>query len=412
VKTIIKLVTGALLGGLVATNAAAQSGIPAAFKTPTASGINKVQFKLPFGMSSKRVRETLRRDGYDEIEITKLGVLSAIAEACRQGKRYRLKVRVDGRYDGRNEIGRCRKTIASSDIEALLSKEGFRRLDIQNDGRLPYSATGCRQGERYNLSISEYGDVKVGQRIGRCRVARDRLSPRDLRQALRKDGYNRIKFTDRSDRRFVVEACNDRNRRIRLTINRRGRIRDRERIGRCPARIKPDDVAVMLTRDGFNRVEVVDSKPPRYRAEACNPSNVRVRVLISPWGEMVNQRKIGQCSPPTSVANLTEQLRTNDKFKGVSVRAGKRHPFVATLCDSGKRREVYFSRWGEQQGGKDLGPCRSKRLSTIIEDLRDDGVRRAQIFIEGCRRNGRRVRYSYDAYGNRTGRERIGRCSR
>ena len=290
----------------------------------------------------------------------------------------------------------------------FIRKEGFRRIDIQNDGKVPYIASGCRRGDRYGIEVSEFGDVKVGRRAGRCDNERNALTPRELRTALRKNGYDRIKFTERTPRRFTVEACKG-NRKERLEINRRGRIRDKQRIGRCATAIRSRDLITILEQDGYDRVDVVRKEPP-YRAEACR-GNDRMRISVSTWGERLNERRIGDCRPPATVASLTEDLRNNARrFKGISVSEGHRYPFIANVCDNGQRRELYFSKYGKFESKKDIGRCESPRMSAVLDKLRDRGFRNAEVFIEACRRSGRRVRVKFDEYGNEINRERIGRC--
>ena len=298
------LAAGLAMAGIcahaAATSARAQSGLFAGINTAgqaEQSSLVRAQFRLPFGMSATRVREMLARDGYNEIDVTYLGIIDAKAEACRNGRRYKIKLRANGSYEDRTEIGKCRKAVAADEVDDILRREGFRQVDVQDDGRLPYAATGCRRGDRYDIRVSEYGDVTVGKRRGRCETLKDALSPRDLRRALRKDGYNRIKFTERSPRRFTVEACNNRDRRMRLTINRRGRVLDRERVGRCQPAVRVSDIPGMLRKDGFNRIEVVDNKPPRYRIEACSRSGDRIRISVNPWGRRILEKKIGNCAP-------------------------------------------------------------------------------------------------------------------
>ena len=79
---------------------------------------------------------------------------------------------------------------------------------------------------------------------------------------------------------------------------------------------------------------------------------------------------------------------------------------------SGERREIYFSRYGKIEGKKDIGRCNSPRVSAILDRLRDRGFRNDDfdVYVEGCRRSGRRVRIKFDEYGNEVSRERIGRC--
>ena len=92
-----------------------------------AATITKAQIKLPFGMSSKKIRRILGRDGYSEIVITYIGIIDAKADACRNGIRYRVKVRANGSYAYRNEIGKCRASIRAADVRDLIRNEGFRR---------------------------------------------------------------------------------------------------------------------------------------------------------------------------------------------------------------------------------------------------------------------------------------------
>ena len=49
---------------------------------------------------------------------------------------------------------------------------------------------------------------------------------------------------------------------------------------------------VLLERDGYDRVDVVDRNGPRYRAEACKGLS-RMRMVISPWGDRLAERRIG-----------------------------------------------------------------------------------------------------------------------
>lgn len=408
--TIRTLAAALALGTLCASQALAHTGLVAGISVPVPpTTVTKVQLKFSIGMSAKKVRRILTRDGYSEIVITYIGIINAKADACRNGVRYRVKVRSNGSYEYRNEIGKCKTPIRAADVRDILRREGFRRIDIQDDGKVPYIASACRQGERFDVEISEFGDVRVKGRLGPCRSKG--ISPDDLRTALRKDGYNRIKFVRNNRRNYIVEACLD-DRRYRLDIanNRRARVNDRERIGRCPTRIRPRDLKKVLARAGYDRIDIVDESPPRYRAEACR-GNDRMRVVVNRWGERVGEKRIGECRPPATVASLTEDLRNNARrFKGISVRVGRRYPFVADVCDNGQRLELYFSKYGRIEGKRDIGRCDSPRMSNVLERLRGRGFRDLEIYIEGCRRSGRRVRIKLDEYGNQLDRERIGRC--
>ncbi len=373
----------------------------------------RTQFRLPFGMSAERMRRQLERDGYDEIEVTYVGIVDAKADACRDGKRYRVKLRIDGNYEYRKEIGRCRRQVNEAQLEALLRDRGYSSIDINEEppgSRAAFVATACRDRRRFELEIDEFGDISRDRNIGQCE--RELLSPRQVRAALRKDGFDRIKFTDRTPPRYIVEACRD-NTRVRLVINRRGQVRDRKRIGRCAPRIDPKSIEVLLERDGYDRVDVVDRNGPRYRAEACKGLS-RMRMVISPWGDRLAERRIGDCDPPITLAQLEQQLEEHPekRFRNVRVRQvnDPRYPFVARACVDDRRWDLYFTKWGQFGDRKPApGGCQSPRLSKVMQDLRESGHRRIRTFIEACQRR-QLYRIEIDEYGDEVNRVELGRC--
>lgn len=410
------MVAAVMCGAAMAIAPSANAGMMQGLTAPVITGaIQKNQFKLPIGMSAERTRRQLERDGYDEIDVTYVGILDAKADACRKGTRYRVKLRIDGTYEYRKEIGRCRRQIDEKQLRAMLRDKGYRRIDVNEaapGSRAAFTATACQKGDRFELDVNEYGDIERNRNIGRCE--RELLSPREVRAALRKDGFDRIKFIDRTPPRYVIEACR-KNRRIRLDINRRGRIRDRERIGRCSPRIDPKDLEQIVARNGYDRIDVVDRKGPRYRVEGCK-GNERMRMVISPWGDRIAERKIGDCAPPITLAELEERLEEHPekRFRNVRVREEKnaQFPYIARACVDGKRYDLYFTKWGQYGERKTVpGNCRSPRLTKIMEDMRDKGMRRLRTFVEGCQQ-GRLVRLQVDEYGEQLSRDVLGRCRR
>src|SRR5688572_12220668 len=57
---------------------------------------------------------------------------------------------------------------------------------------------------------------------------------RRLTELLRNQGYSRIEFVDREGTTLAVTACSE-NAAYRVTINRTGRVLERDRTGACPA---------------------------------------------------------------------------------------------------------------------------------------------------------------------------------
>ncbi len=369
-------------------------------------------------MSPEGVRRKLTDDGYTEIDITFLGILAAKADACRRGTRYRVKLRPDGSYEYREKIGTCRPPVDAAGVISILEREGYRRVDVDDD-KIPYIAEACRRGDRYRFEVSEFGDVTSRNRIGRCEP--EMMSPRDIRRALRKDGFDRIKFIDRTPPRYVIEACEG-NRRVRLTIDRRGRERNSERIGRCRPPVDTAGVEGLLRNAGYNRISIVDEKRPRrvgtgrrsgglkrYRAEACKGTD-RMRLVISPWGHFVNERKIGECPPPVTAEALRKALEEHPKgFKVLEMRRGSRYAHEAVVCHQGRKIRMLFSLYGKFEHEEADGRCLSPRVEEIMTRMRNGNLRDVKMYVEGCRR-GRLYRHEIDEYGNLSERQRIGRC--
>ena len=93
-KSLGSLAIGLTIGALSASQVHAHSGPMAGIDNPAPpSIITEAQLKLPFGMSSRKVRRLLGQDGYKDIVITYIGIIDAKADACRNGIRYRINQR-------------------------------------------------------------------------------------------------------------------------------------------------------------------------------------------------------------------------------------------------------------------------------------------------------------------------------
>jgi hypothetical protein len=149
--------------------------------------------------------------------------------------------------------------------------------------------------------------------------------------------------------------------------------------------------------------------------EACK-GNDRMRMVVNPLGNRVAERKIGDCAPPITLAELEERLEEHPekRFRNVRVREEKnaRFPYVASACVDDKRYDLYFTKWGQFGERKSVpGSCSSPRLMKIMEDLREKGLRRLRAFVEACER-GQLLRIEIDEYGDELRRDEIGRCRR
>ncbi len=369
------------------------------------SGVRKAQIKLIIGTSDRRVRRSMRDAGYSDIEIKHRGLTKAIAEGCKNGRRFRVELRPSGRINNAERIGRCRSEVSPEQVRQILRDKGFRKIDIDEQGNIPYVATACRKGGRFGIRINRYGDVTVGRRVGECGR---RLTKAEIRDQLRADNYNRIKFVDQGRRRVRVEACRQQNR-YRIVMSPRGEIRDRNRIGRCAPPVTPARLAAHVESKGYDRVEVIDAKLPRYAVEACKGRD-RLELVMNRFGDIRREIKVGRCPPPINEESL-RQLMSRAGFKNVRLVSTNKDEYATIACKDNDRMSIRFSRYGEVIDQERVGTCRSPRIIDMLETLDGRGVNRMTVHIDGCRR-GNRIRFTLNEWGEILRREQIGRCLR
>ena len=126
---------------------------PASFEG-NGSGVQLAQFKLILGTSDKRIRRTMRDNGYTEVDIKHRGLTKALADSCKNGARYRVEIRPSGRIRSANKIGDCRPPITIGDARERIRDRGCRRIEIEERGDVPFVATGCRRGSRYAINVN------------------------------------------------------------------------------------------------------------------------------------------------------------------------------------------------------------------------------------------------------------------
>lgn len=205
-------------------------------------------------------------------------------------------------------------------IQDKLSGRGYRNIRIET-GSSPFLVDACRGEERYELRVSEAGDILKARVSGECRsgpATRRRFAgtgdPSDL---LRRDGYTNIDVLGKRGLRTTYAACLG-GRRERVVVESNGRIISREEIGPCfgtrPADRTDDPrrrdrqldrsnrafhpgIASFLGRRGYYDMAFVAEDGPYVLIEACR--NVRrFRLAIDPTGRHASKRRrIGWCDP-------------------------------------------------------------------------------------------------------------------
>ncbi len=376
-----------------------------AISAPRQAEFQVAQINLELGIDDGSIIRLLRRHGYSEIRITKRGFSKVRAEACFEGGRYFVSVkRLGVRIRRGAKIGECRPELSLKEIIKKLKSDGFSRISIVEGDTDEIQVVACDRNRRVRLLMNKYGDTVKQKEVGRCR--RD-IEFADIRQLLREDGYNRMKLVAEREGRFIVEAC-QRDRRVRLRVNRRGRIRRQRTIGDCKPPINPGDIAKIIAKRGYDRINVLDKKLPVYLAEACRGTTL-LRIRMNRFGDIVKERETGECDPPLNRRQIAELLRDlgAHRFK-IEERGNK--GFFATSCVKLRRTEFTIDPYGDILDRRVTGRCDPPpRLRRVIRDFKERGLSDLRVYVEGCRRN-RRVRFQIDGFGEVVDRERIGRC--
>ena len=285
----------------------------------------------------------------------------------------------------------------------------------------------CRGRDMFRVSVNVLGAVKTKERRGRCDIPGARRDARatgngggdlrEVRRRLRAEGYRAIEFTDRELPVYIALACDRRDRRVRLRINRRGEVRDASATGeRCATgnRANPDrgstnkDVVLnMLSGLGYTDIRFEKDTAP-FRLTACRNGN-RERMVVNRRGRVESGGLVGRCEERRRVTaeTLTRDLRKAGLARVRVEREGR--GFKATVCDKGRRFNITYNRRGDRTGREDTGLCVVRNARQILERLRERGATKVKLKVEGCFR-GDRFHWTFDELGDRVDRERIGRC--
>lgn len=358
--------------------------------------------KIPFGISSGDITRTLLKNGYSQIQVHDRGFKTGKAYACKDGIRYDVKVDVKGRIKGTVKIGNCRNQVSEKQVRRNLEANGYTRIviDEQNSN---YVVVGCKGTQRTRIIISQQGELVQRRNIGKCQ---DVLAPSDVRQVLRDKGYDRIQFTDRQLPRYVAEACLN-NRKLELLINRFGEVKQERRIGRCNPPIDGRNLVKVMRDKGYDRVSIINAKPPRYQVEAC-VENTRFEITLNRFGSITQRNRIGDCNPAVTPEQIAQLLR-KEGFTRLNIKQRQNGNFRISSCFQGYEKQIKLNRYGELLEEVDGKKCLSRSVSQISDAMRERGFRKAKFFVEACR-NGNRLKIELNRNGDLIGRERIGSC--
>ncbi len=362
------------------------------------------QITLEFGRSDASAIEFLKQRGFSDVQIVDRDILKLRAEGCRQGVRFRFKLRLDGQIYDETKIGDCGRPITLREAIKIASEQGLKNPQIREQGDT-FVASGCIGANRIRVVIGLNGDVLARDRDGPCRAE---LSLEAVKGLLQERGYDRLE-TLTQDNTFpaVFEGCRE-NVRYRLKMSEAGEILERRTVGDCPRPLQVREIEPLLRERGYDRIAIVDPQPPRYRFEACRNGR-RLELVLDIYGRNIGETVTGDCSPPLDPQQLTKVLQRQG-FYQIKVDEGDRRRYSAKACYAGSQMELIYSRFGDLVDERAVGKCGPMSVSDLARTTAARGLAEPQVFAEGCR-SGKKVRLSIDAKGTITERALAdGRC--
>lgn len=359
------------------------------------------QQTFEFGAGDQIAIAYLESQGFTEVRILANQIFQVQAEGCKDGIRYRFIVRIDGRIFNMRQIGTC-GAITEAEARRILQRAGYRRIDVSQQGHR-FIAFGCKQADRYRITMSMRGEIEHERRIGTCQ---DQLSPGDVAAKLREQGFDRIDFIDNQLPTYVAEACLGVVK-FRLEINGQGDITRETRIGRCSPPIEADDIVRIMRDHGYSQIDVIDANLPRYLAEGCKAGK-RYEVSIDRFGRILGERHIGTCKRELSQREIVQILAARG-FTRIDVIKADTDGYTVDACYRGRNLRMRFDIYGGFVSERDRGACVSQRVSDVLRALEDGGLRNPQLYVEGCQGN-HRTRIEIDRLGDPGRRERVGGC--
>ncbi|MEL6785106.1 MAG: hypothetical protein AAFO61_11825 [Pseudomonadota bacterium] len=382
------------------------------------------------GNTDQVVADVLARNGYTDARVTRRGLTIIRTEACREGKKYQVKVSILGRITSTQEIGRCAVVQnAQQNRPAFNARRAIRRLESR--GFTDVTATnvangvvarGCNGGRYVEFNFDPAGQPTSRRQAGQCtngRVATQQQqrepqpqqqagpTENELRRALRRQGYSRIQITDAQLPGLTAEACSN-NERLRLTMNRRGNVRRERVIGDCRNAIRAADIPSQLQKAGYDRVRLLRDNRAPYLAEACKGRDL-MELTINRFGETRKEERVGRCAVAVTKQQVIDKLKTGN-YTNISVEKNDRG-WAGTFCKGTQKFVRQVDPYNELISDRVVGQCKVYTVLEVLQTLEKRGAKNTSFAVTGCFKNNE-YRWSFDRLGNRTGRERTGRSCR
>lgn len=231
-------------------------------------------------LSPTDITAALEAEGYNRVIFTDRQLPRYVAEACLDREKLELTLNRFGEIAGRKSIGQCRDRVQPAELTEILEEKGLTRIVVLDDSLPRYRAEACRKGERVEVTVNRWGDIRDEVRIGRCRID---FTADELAAAIASQGYTNVSVSPER-RGFVARGCLD-NRYLEIAINRFGEVTSRRERGSCDAP-RISDLAETLRGRGLRRLD--------FYVEACRDGS-RVRIHFDEFANRIDRQVLGAC---------------------------------------------------------------------------------------------------------------------
>mgnify|MGYP001818861895 FL=1 len=127
-------------------------------------------------LSTEQIEDILFSRGYLNVRVTREGRRRVVAEACRGGRAFRIRLDWNGHILSREATGSCEEALPSFDrrgIRRVLRSLGYRKIRLDDQASY-YLGSACLGVREFALGIKRSGEVDFRKAIGWCDAMRDR----------------------------------------------------------------------------------------------------------------------------------------------------------------------------------------------------------------------------------------------
>ena len=219
-----------------------------------------------------------------------------------------------------------------------------------------------------------------------------------LRELLRVQGYSQIDFLDLRGAVITANACSGTSA-YRVSINRTGRVLERDQTGACSPTatgdpVSPDVIIDALYGQGFLRINVLDRTPPTFLVDACRGGR-KYQVRLDDDGDIIDAKDNGACNLAEGDALEPAQI---ERILGLQGYGNIRMPaaatdddtYIVTACAGIRQFELTVTEAAEVAGRKATGFCDAGGKNVVYippRPIEDDRVLAlAKLEPESCQR--------------------------